>query len=54
MEIMLHFIGELGRNAAEDADAAFTQVCHPKFDLRLAGIGHFGSGRKVRALWAGV
>ncbi len=54
MHISLRFIGEVDRDAAEDADAALAAVRHQAFDLGLAGVGHFGSGRKVRAVWAGV
>ena len=54
MHITLRFIGEVDRGAAEDADAALAQVRHQAFDLGLAGIGHFGSRRKVRSVWAGI
>ncbi|MDP6121157.1 MAG: RNA 2',3'-cyclic phosphodiesterase [Rhodospirillales bacterium] len=54
MHITLRFIGEVDGDAAEDADAALAQVRHQAFDLGLAGIGHFGSGRRVRSVWAGV
>lgn len=54
MHITLRFIGEVDGDAAEEADAALAQVRHQAFDLGLAGIGHFGSGRRVRSVWAGV
>ena len=54
MHITLRFIGEVDRVAAEDADAALAQVRHQAFDLGFAGVGHFGSGRRVRSVWAGV
>ena len=54
MHITLRYIGEVDGDAAEDADAALAQVRHQAFDLGLAGIGHFGSGRRVRSVWAGV
>ena len=54
MHITLRFIGEVDKDAAEDADAALATVRHQAFDLGIAGIGHFGSGRKVRSVWAGV
>ena len=54
MHITLRFIGEVEGDAAEDADAALAQVSHQGFDLGFTGIGHFGSGRKVRSVWARV
>ena len=54
MHITLRFIGEVDTDVAEDADAALVTVRHRAFDLGIAGIGHFGSGRKVRSVWAGV
>jgi 2'-5' RNA ligase len=35
-------------------DDALAKIQCPGFDLGLNGIGHFGEGRKLRALWVGV
>jgi 2'-5' RNA ligase len=54
MHVTLRFIGEVSRGEAEDIDAALAAIRCPAFDLRLTGVGTFGSDRKVRQLWAGV
>src|SRR5690348_504538 len=48
--LTLRFIGEVDEGLASDIDAALAQIRAPRFDLALAGIGHFGD----RMLWAGV
>ena len=52
--LTLRFLGELGSGAAGDIDAALSVLRLPSFPLRLEGLGTFGEGRKLRALWAGV
>lgn len=54
LHLTLRFVGEVGREAGEDLAAALSSLRAPAFSLRLNGFGHFGSGRRVRALWAGV
>ncbi len=54
LHLTLRFIGEVGEGEAADIDAALAEVSAPAFDLTLDGIGTFGTGRNVRALWAGV
>lgn len=54
MHITLRFIGEVEPPVAEDIDDALSRVTAPAFELRLAGLGTFGSRGRVRALWAGV
>ena len=50
----MRFLGELDGGEAADVDAALGQIRMPGFSLELEGISHFGEGRKLRALWAGV
>lgn len=52
--ITLRFLGELDGRDMDYVDAALAGIRVPSFSLRLAGVGHFGSGAKVRAIWAGV
>jgi RNA 2',3'-cyclic 3'-phosphodiesterase len=52
--ITLRFIGEVDGAAFHYIDAALAGVRAPRFSLSLAGIGHFGSGAKLRSIWAGV
>jgi 2'-5' RNA ligase len=54
LHLTLRFVGEVGRDAAEDLAAALSSLRAPAFALRLSGFGYFGGGRRVRALWAGV
>lgn len=54
LHVTLRFIGEVDDHLAEDLDAELTRAAAPGFDLRLAGVGHFGSARKPTSLWAGV
>jgi RNA 2',3'-cyclic 3'-phosphodiesterase len=54
MHMTLRFIGEADGGEAQDIDAALSAVSAPKFDIELRGLGHFGKGAKVRAIWADV
>ena len=54
LHLSLRFLGELGSAEAADVDAALAQVRAPAFDMTLSGVGHFGEGRNLRALWVGV
>lgn len=54
LHLTLRFAGEVDGGTAEDLAAALATLQAPAFALRLAGFGHFGSGRRLRALWAAV
>ncbi len=54
LHVTLRFIGEVDEAEAEDIDAALAAIRHPAFSLALAGADCFGSGKKVRVVWAGV
>ncbi len=54
LHLSLRFLGELDGAEAADVDAALSRVQAPAFDMTLSGIGHFGEGRNLRALWVGV
>ena len=54
LHLTLRFLGELDNLAAADVDDALAKIQCPGFALTLNGIGHFGEGRKLRALWVGV
>ncbi|MGQ0662340.1 MAG: RNA 2',3'-cyclic phosphodiesterase [Pseudomonadota bacterium] len=54
LHVSLRFIGEVGEGEAEDIDAALAAVRTRRFELTLAGVGHFESGGQVRTLWVGV
>ena len=54
LHLSLRFLGELDGAQAADVDAALARVRAPAFDMTLSGVGHFGEGRNLRALWVGV
>jgi 2'-5' RNA ligase len=54
LHLTLRFLGEVDNLAAADVDDALAKIQCPGFDLALNGVGHFGDGRKLRALWVGV
>ncbi len=54
LHLTLRFIGEVDEETAADIDAALSKVRAPAFEVTLEGVGHFGSRKRARALWAGV
>ncbi len=54
IHLTLRFVGDVDGGVSEDVRGALSHIDFPAFDLALEGVGHFGEGRRVRALWAGV
>lgn len=54
LHLTLRFIGEVPEDHGEDLAIALTSVKAAPFELRLKGVGHFGSNRGVRAVWADI
>jgi 2'-5' RNA ligase len=54
LHITLRFFGDIAENLADDVDAALQGIESRSFTLELAGVGAFGEGRNLRAIWAGV
>jgi 2'-5' RNA ligase len=54
LHITLRFIGDVEGHQAEDVVSALATIQAPKLPLRLSGVGHFGRGDRINALWAGV
>jgi 2'-5' RNA ligase len=52
--ITLRFLGDVDGRDMDYVDAALASIRAPGFQLRLAGVGHFASGNRVKAVWAGV
>jgi len=52
--LTIRFIGAVNEAMADDIVAALDMVRAPAFQVDLDGIEHFGSGRKMRMLWARV
>lgn len=51
--ITLRFIGDIDGRTADEVVARLDRIDRPEFNLRLNGIGSFGS-KKPHSIWAGV
>lgn len=54
LHLTLHFIGDVERPVANELADALSRVRGPRFDLAIAGVGHFEHKGRVHALWARV
>jgi 2'-5' RNA ligase len=54
LHITLKFYGEIAEDVADDLDAELLKVGGAPFDLHLQGVGSFGEGGDIHAVWAGV
>jgi 2'-5' RNA ligase len=54
LHITLGFAGEVDEATAADIDAELLRVEGAPLTLRLEGVGAFGEGRDIHAVWAGV
>ncbi len=54
LHVTLRFFGEVTEPVAADLDAELAAIAGAPFDLVLEGVGSFGEGPKLRAVWAGV
>ncbi|HEY3799388.1 MAG TPA: RNA 2',3'-cyclic phosphodiesterase [Caulobacteraceae bacterium] len=52
--ITLRFFGEIDEAAADDLDGELSVVTGAPLTLTLAGVGLFGEGADIHAVWAGV
>lgn len=52
--ITLRFFGDLAENVAADLDAELAVVASEPMALELEGVGAFGEGHEIHAIWAGV
>ena len=52
--ITLRFVGDVAENVAADLDAELTTVGGGPLELSLQGVGAFGEGADIHAIWAGV
>lgn len=52
--ITLRFYGDIPETAAADLDLELAKVTVRPLDLELTGVGAFGEGRDIHAVWAGV
>jgi 2'-5' RNA ligase len=54
LHVTLRFFGETPEPQAAELDAELNRVEGPPMELVLEGVGTFGEGASLRALWAGV
>ena len=54
LHVTLRFFGDIAENAADDLDAELSVIGGRPFDMTLSGVGTFGDGLDVDAVWAGV
>ena len=54
LHITLRFFGEVREDVAADLDAELAALTGPPLDITLEGVGAFGEGEAIHAVWAGV
>jgi 2'-5' RNA ligase len=52
--VTLKFIGDVQETTAADLDEELQAIAAPALDLELQGVGHFGEGVEIHAVWAGL
>jgi 2'-5' RNA ligase len=52
--ITLKFIGDVQETTAADLDEELRGIQAPTLDIELQGVGHFGEGVEIHAVWAGL
>jgi len=54
LHVTLRFFGDIREDVAHDLDGELGQIGAEPFALELNGVGAFGEGRDIHAIWAGV
>jgi RNA 2',3'-cyclic 3'-phosphodiesterase len=54
LHITLRFFGDVAEPIADDLDEQLAGIGGKAFELSLNGVGAFGEGRELRAVWAGL
>ena len=54
LHVTLRFFGDVDEARADDLDAELGRISLAPFPVELAGVGAFGEGRDLHAIWAGV
>jgi len=52
--ITLRFFGDITEDVADEVDEALTGVGGRSFEVALNGVGAFGEGHRLNAVWAGL
>jgi 2'-5' RNA ligase len=54
LHVTLAFYGEIREDVARDLDSELTSVNGQSLELSLQGVGAFGEGQEIHAIWAAV
>lgn len=54
LHVTLRFFGEVREDIARDLDGELSTIGGRPFELELEGVGSFGDGADIHAIWAGV
>ncbi|MFN3521022.1 MAG: RNA 2',3'-cyclic phosphodiesterase [Phenylobacterium sp.] len=54
LHVTLRFFGDVREDVAKDLDEELQGVAGDPLELVLSGVGAFGEGRDIHAVWAGV
>jgi RNA 2',3'-cyclic 3'-phosphodiesterase len=54
LHITLRFAGDVAENLADDLDAELGVIGGRRFEIALSGVGSFGDGPDIHAVWAGL
>lgn len=54
LHVTLRFFGEIREDVARDLDAELVGLTGAPFEISLEGVGAFGEGEEIRAVWAAV
>lgn len=54
LHVTLRFFGDLREDVARDLDEALAEVSGEALEISLAGVGAFGEGADIHAVWAAV
>jgi 2'-5' RNA ligase len=54
LHVTLRFYGEIREDVARDLDAELSSIRARPFEMALQGVGAFGEGPDIHAVWAGV
>lgn len=54
LHVTLRFFGEVREDVARDLDGELAGIRGAPFEISLAGVGAFGEGPDIHAIWAGV
>ena len=54
LHVTLAFYGEVEEAVAAELDAGLAALCSAPFEIVLDGVGLFGDGEHIHAVWAGV